>query len=39
MSDVNVFNMNMKLNVFCENDCVLIVFKDYNNFKIWIVKS
>ena len=39
MSDVNVFDVNMKLNVFYEGDCVLIVFKDHNNFKIRIVKS
>ena len=34
MGDVNVFNANMKLNVFCESDYVLIVFKDYDDFKI-----
>ena len=39
MSDVNVFNASIKLNVFCESDCVLIVFKDHNNLKIRIVKS
>ena len=39
MSDINVFDANMKLSVFCENDCVLIIFKDYNNLKIRIVKS
>ena len=39
ISDINVFNINIKLNVFCENDCVLIIFKNYNNLKIRIVKS
>ena len=39
MSDINVFNANMKLSVFCESDCVLIIFKNYNNLKIRIVKS
>ena len=39
MNDVNVFDASMKLSVFCESDCVLIIFKDYNNFKIRIVKS
>ena len=39
MNDINVFNTNMKLNVLCENDYVLIIFKNYNNFKIRIIKS
>ena len=39
MSDINIFNINIKLSVFCESDYVLIVFKDYNNFEIRIVKS
>ena len=39
MSDINVFNANMKLNVFCESDCVLIVFKNHDNLKIRIIKS
>ena len=39
MSDVNVFDINIKLNVFYENDYILIIIKDYNNFKIQIVKS
>ena len=39
MNNVNVFNANMKLNVFCENDYALIIFKNHNNFKIRIVKS
>ena len=39
MNNVNVFDVNMKLNVLYENDCVLIILKDYNNFKIRIVKS
>ena len=39
MSDNNVFNINIKLNIFCESDYVLIIFKDYNNLKIRIIKS
>ena len=39
MSDINMFNINIKLNVLCENDCVLIILKNHNNFKIRIVKS
>ena len=38
MNNVNVFNVNIKLNVFCESDCVLIIFKNHDNFKIRIVK-
>ena len=38
MSDINVFNANIKLNVLYENDCVLIVIKNHNNFKIQIIK-
>ena len=34
MSDINIFNINIKLNIFCENDNVLIIFKNNNNFKI-----
>ena len=39
MSDVNVFNANMKLSVLYKNDYALIIIKDYNNFDIRIVKS
>ena len=39
INDINIFNANMKLNVLCESDCVLIIFKNYDNFKIRIVKS
>ena len=39
MSDINMFNVNMKLSVLCESDCVLIIFKNHDNFKIQIVKS
>ena len=39
MSDINVFDMNMKLNVFYKSDCVWIIFKNHNNFKIRIVTS
>ena len=39
MSDVNVFNANIKLNVLYKSDCVLIIFKNYNDFEIRIVKS
>ena len=34
-----MFNTNMKLNVFCESDYVLIIFKNHDDFKIRIVKS
>ena len=34
-----MFNANMKLSVLCESDYVLIIFKNYDNFKIRIVKS
>ena len=39
MSDINIFNANIKLNVLCESDYVLIIIKDYNDFKIRIIKS
>ena len=39
INNINVFNASIKLNVFYKNDYVLIIFKDYNNFKIRIVKS
>ena len=39
MSDVNVFNVNMKLSVFYKSDCVLIILKDYDDFEIRIIKS
>ena len=39
MNDINVFDASMKLSVFCEGDCVLIVFKNHNDFKIRIIKS
>ena len=39
MNDVNVFNVNIKLNVLYEDDCVLIIFKNYYNLKIRIIKS
>ena len=39
MDDINVFNINIKLNVLCESDCVLIIFENYNNFKIRNIKS
>ena len=34
MGDVNVFNANMKLNVFYKSDYALIIIIDYNNFEI-----
>ena len=34
-----MFNVNMKLSVFYKNDYVLIIFKDYDDFKIRIIKS
>ena len=39
MSDVNVFNTSIKLNVLYENDYVLIIFKNHDNLKIRIIKS
>ena len=39
MSDINVFNASIKLNVLYKSDCVLIIFKNYNDFEIRIVKS
>ena len=39
INDINVFNANIKLSVFYENNCILIIFKNYNNFEIRIVKS
>ena len=38
MNDINVFDASMKLSVFYENDYVLIIFKNHNNFEIRIVK-
>ena len=34
-----MFNINIKLNILCENDYVLIIIKNHNNFKIQIIKS
>ena len=34
MGDVNIFDVNIKLNVLCESDCVLIIFKNHDNFEI-----
>ena len=34
MNNINVFDKNMKLNVFCENDYILIIFKNYNDLEI-----
>ena len=34
-----MFNASIKLSVFYKSDYVLIVFKDYDNFKIRIIKS
>ena len=38
MCDINIFDINIKLNFFCENYNVLIIIKNYNNFKIRIIK-
>ena len=38
MSDVNMFDMSIKLNVLCENDYVLIILKNHDNLEIRIVK-
>ena len=34
MSDINIFNINIKLNVLYKDDNALIIFKNNNNFKI-----
>ena len=39
MSDINVFDANIKLNIFYKNDCVLIILKNHDDFKIQIIKS
>ena len=39
MNDINMFNANIKLSVFYENDYILIIIKNHNNFKIRIIKS
>ena len=38
MCDINIFNTNIKLNIFCENYNFLIVIKNHDNFKIQIIK-
>ena len=37
MGDINIFNANMKLSVFCESDYILIIIKNYDNYEIEIV--
>ena len=39
INDVNMFNANIKLNVFYKNNYVLIIFKNHDNFKIRNIKS
>ena len=39
MSDVNVLNASMKLSVLNENNCALIVVKDYNDLRIRVSRS
>ena len=39
ISDVNVFDASIKLNIFYKNDYVLIIIKNHINFKIRIIKS
>ena len=39
MSDVDIFDASIKLNVFYKSDYVLIIFKDHDNLKIRIIKS
>ena len=38
MGDIDIFNINIKLNIFYKGDNVLIIFKNYNNFRIQIVE-
>ena len=39
MCDINIFDANMKLKVFCENYNFLIVIENHDNFKIRIIKT
>ena len=39
MYNVNVFDANIKLNVFYKNNCALIIFKNHDDLKIRIIKS
>ena len=39
MSDINIFDANMKLSVLYKNDYVLIIFKDHDDLEIRIIKS
>ena len=39
MCDINIFNTNIKLNVFYENYNFLIIIKNHDNFKIRIIKT
>ena len=38
INDVNIFNANIKLNVFYKSNYVLIIFKNHDNFEIRIIK-
>ena len=37
VSDINIFDINMKLNIFYKSDYILIIIEDYNNYEIEIV--
>ena len=34
INNINIFNINIKLNIFYENNNALIIFNNNNNFKI-----
>ena len=34
MNNIDIFDMNIKLNIFYKGDNVLIIFKNNDNFKI-----
>ena len=38
INDIDIFNINMKLNIFYEGNNVLFIFKNYNNFKIRVIE-
>ena len=38
MYDINIFNANIKLNIFYKNYNVLIIIENHDNFKIQIIK-
>ena len=39
ISDINIFNINIKLRVFYKSDYILIIIENYNNCEIKIIRS